>query len=277
MRRLALVLALLAALAPRPGHAGWGDFYRGSDAAGVARAAGAEARGAPLEHGVCVAEILRAQLRHRIPGNLLLAIGIQEAGVTRGGQLTIWPWAVNAAGEGRLFDNREAALGWIAARRAAGIESIDVGCMQINMRWHPEAFDGAAQGFDPAINVDYAARFLRRLYEEFGDWTAAAGAYHSRTPEAQQVYLAALRGNIETANDRIEKFRDVAAPGARPGAGAARPSLQPAPDARRGWSTGKAAGGMADGSAGGSAGGARFGIYSDAPLKPMISPPSPSS
>ncbi|MCP1169839.1 lytic transglycosylase domain-containing protein, partial [Limimaricola sp. ASW11-118] len=216
MRRLGVLLALALTLAPRPGLAGWGDFYRGSNAPPAQGAtAGADARGAPLEHGVCVAEILRAQLRHRIPGNLLLAIGIQEAGVTRNGQLTIWPWAVNAAGEGRLFDDAGAALGWIAARRAAGIDSIDVGCMQINMRWHPEAFDGAAQGFDPAVNVEYAARFLRRLYEEFGDWTAAAGAYHSRTPEAQKIYLAALRGNIETANSRIAGFRDVAAPGAR--------------------------------------------------------------
>ena len=270
MRRAVLALALAAALVPRPGLAGWGDFYRGSDALRAGTVAGAPSNGAPLERGVCVAEILRAQLRHRIPGNLLLAIGIQEAGVTRGGQLTIWPWAVNAAGEGRLFDGREAALDWIAERRAAGIDSIDVGCMQINLRWHPEAFDGAAQGFDPARNVDYAARFLRRLYQEFGDWTAAAGAYHSRTPEAQKIYLAALRGNLATANERISGFRDLAAPGA----GGAAPLLAPARPAaetssgsphlaRRGWSVG--------------GGGARFGIYSNAPLQPVIGAADPSS
>ncbi|MGX9855032.1 lytic transglycosylase domain-containing protein [Limimaricola variabilis] len=273
MRRLGLALALVAALAPQTGLAGWGDFYRGSEALNAGRetisAAGAPVAGAPLERGVCVAEILRAQLRHRIPGNLLLAIGIQEAGVTRGGHLTIWPWAVNAAGEGRLFDNRDQALAWIAARRAAGIDSIDVGCMQINLRWHPDAFDGVAQGFDPARNVEYAARFLRGLYEEFGDWTAAAGAYHSRTPEAQKVYLAALRGNIEVANERIAGFRDVAAPGMRSAApiSNAGASAAPAPapgTIRRGWSVG-----------GGD--GARFGIYSDAPFRPMIGRAAPSS
>ncbi|EYD73642.1 transglycosylase SLT domain-containing protein [Limimaricola hongkongensis] len=264
MRRLGLAVALVAALLPRPGLAGWGDFYRGSGARQAPAAAGADAHGAPLEHGVCVAEILRAQLRHRIPGNLLLAIGIQEAGVTRGGHQTIWPYAVNAAGEGRLFDSRAQALGWIAQRRAAGIDSIDVGCMQINMRWHPEAFEDTAQGFDPARNVDYAARFLRGLYEEFGDWTAAAGAYHSRTPEAQQVYLAALRRNIEVANDRIAGFRDIAGRGAAsPVAPGASPLARGA--MRRGWS------------AGGAAGGARFGIYSNAPLRPVIGRADPAS
>ncbi|WP_341212440.1 lytic transglycosylase domain-containing protein [uncultured Limimaricola sp.] len=276
MKRLALALSLVAALVPRPGLAGWGDFYRGSESLGASRAvAGGDARGAPLERGVCVAEILRAQLRHRIPGNLLLAIGIQEAGVTRGGHLTIWPWAVNAAGEGRLFESRDAALGWIAERRASGIESIDVGCMQINLRWHPDAFADARQGFDPAQNVDYAARFLRGLFDEFGDWTAAAGAYHSRTPEAQGIYLAALRRNIEVANERIAGFRDIAAPGASGASGG--PVLAPAPtprqrgagSMRRGWSAGGAQTG------GGS--GARFGIYSDAPLRPVMSLTTPSS
>jgi hypothetical protein len=268
MRRLALALSLVAALVPRPGLAGWGDFYRGSGSLAASSAvAGADARGAPLERGVCVAEILRAQLRHRIPGNLLLAIGIQEAGVTRGGHLTIWPWAVNAAGEGRLFDSRDAALGWIAERRAAGIESIDVGCMQINLRWHPDAFADAGQGFDPAQNVEYAARFLRGLFEEFGDWTAAAGAYHSRTPEAQGVYLAALRRNVEIANERIAGFRDIAAPGASGAPVLAPASRQPgAGSMRRGWSAGGAQGG-----------GARFGIYSDAPLRPVMSIATPSS
>ncbi|SDF35083.1 lytic transglycosylase domain-containing protein [Limimaricola pyoseonensis] len=244
------LLALGLALAAGPAPADWSGFYRPSAAAAaVARAP--EAAG-PVERGLCVNAILRAQLRYDIPGNLLLGIGIQEAGVTRGGRLTIWPWAVNAAGEGRLFDSRAAALDWIAARRAAGVSSIDVGCMQINMRWHPDAFRDTAQGFDPAVNVDYAARFLRGLYEELGDWTAAAGAYHSRTPEAQQVYLASLRRNVAVANDRISSFRDLAAAAPRQ----AMPAAPAVPARRGGWSRG--------------GGGDSFGLYSDAPIQPVL-------
>lgn len=160
--------------------------------------------------GLCVTEILRAQDRYGIPGNLLLGIGLQEAGVSRKGQLTVWPWAVNAAGEGRLFDTRDAAMGWVRERQMQGVDSIDVGCMQINLRWHPSAFRSLEDGFDPVINIDYAARFLRSLYAETGDWMRAAGAYHSRTPDVADVYLASLKRNVAVANDRIQAFRAIA-------------------------------------------------------------------
>ncbi|MGY6704338.1 lytic transglycosylase domain-containing protein [Roseinatronobacter sp.] len=174
--------------------------------------------------GTCIAEILRAQQRYGIPDNLLLGIGLQEAGTSRGGRLTVWPWAVNAAGEGRLFDTRQAAMAWVRERQQSGVQSIDVGCLQINLRWHPNAFANLEQGFDPAINVDYAARFLRGLYAETGDWMRAAGAYHSRTPDLAAIYLASLRRNVAVANDRIAAFHTLA--GARAAAHSSPPVTQ---------------------------------------------------
>ena len=162
---------------------------------------------------MCVAEILRAQARYGIPDNMLLGIGLQEAGVSRGGRLTVWPWAVNAAGEGRIFENRDAAMAWVRERQAAGVDSIDVGCMQINLRWHPGAFANLEEGFDPFINIDYAARFLAGLYAETGDWMRAGGAYHSRTPEKAGIYLSSLRRNVAVANDRIDTFRGMVGAG----------------------------------------------------------------
>ena len=44
--------------------------------------------------------------------------------------------------------------------------------------------------FDPATNANYAARFLSDLYSELGNWSEAAGAYHSRTPKYAQKYAA---------------------------------------------------------------------------------------
>ena len=44
--------------------------------------------------------------------------------------------------------------------------------------------------FDPDTGADYAARFLRSLYAERGDWSAAAGAYHSQSPDRAGVYRA---------------------------------------------------------------------------------------
>jgi hypothetical protein len=73
--------------------------------------------------------------------------------------------------------------------QAQGVRSIDVGCLQVNLLQHPEAFTTLDQAFDPAANVNYAARFLRELFAESLDWTQAAAAYHSRTPDLGMAYL----------------------------------------------------------------------------------------
>ena len=62
--------------------------------------------------------------------------------------------------------------------------------MQINYRWHGHAFPSLEDMFDPEWTATYAAQFLRTLYEERGSWSAAAGAYHSLTPELAQKYRA---------------------------------------------------------------------------------------
>ena len=185
--------ALLGAVLSAPALAqGWGSFYEPSQKNAVTKTARTlAAKGGP--EGVCIREILAAQTRHGIPDNLLLAIGLQEAGTRRNGHFTVWPYAVNAAGEGRLFDNRNAALDWVAERQASGIRSIDVGCMQINMRWHPDAFASVSEGFDPRVNVDYAARFLKRLHRRTGSWMQAAGSYHSFEPSTATSTLTGCK------------------------------------------------------------------------------------
>lgn len=148
----------------------------------------------------CMAAILSAQERHGIPNNLLLAIGIQEAGRQINGKTTIWPWAVNAEGNGVFFKSREQAIGWIKSQQAQGVRSIDVGCMQINLRWHQEAFSSLEEAFDPMVNADYAARFLSNLRRQEGSWWEAAGSYHSKTAVHRDRYLTALAHNQKIAN-----------------------------------------------------------------------------
>lgn len=153
--------------------------------------------------GVCLSEIMSAQNRYAIPNNLLLAIGLREAGLSRGGRLTVWPWSVNADGSGHFLPDREAAIAHVREKQASGASLIDIGCMQVNLRWHPDAFPSLEDGFDPALNVDYAARFLVRLHAETGDWRAAAGRYHSADPERSAVYLTALEANLAIANGAV--------------------------------------------------------------------------
>ena len=83
--------------------------------------------------------------------------------------------------------------------------------MQINLLHHPNAFASLEEGFDPLANARYAARFLKELYAERGDWMAAAGNYHSRTPERAQAYRNAVASRLPE-----EQARAGSAPGWNP-------------------------------------------------------------
>lgn len=191
---------------------GWAGFYTSSATSSPTQPAQnrAPGTGTGSVENICLNAIFSAQQRHGIPDNLLLAIGLQEAGMSRDTGLTVWPWSVNAAGEGRQFDSRQAAMNWVSERQSSGVDSIDVGCMQINLRWHPEAFSTLQEGFDPLVNVDYAARFLVTLKKKTGDWMEAAGSYHSFNPEPKAIYLSSLRRNVAVANDRLAYFAQAA-------------------------------------------------------------------
>jgi hypothetical protein len=66
--------------------------------------------------------------------------------------------------------------------------SIDVGCMQISLTNHPDAFASMDQAFDPHLNADYGARFLVQLFEKTGSWLKAVEYYHSATPDIGHDY-----------------------------------------------------------------------------------------
>ncbi|OIQ74848.1 transglycosylase SLT domain protein [mine drainage metagenome] len=110
------------------------------------------------------------------------AIAIAETGRKQAGALRPWPWTVNMEGTGLWFDSEAEARTYAQTHLSAGADSFDVGCFQLNYRWHGQAFASLDAMFNPVENALYAARFLRSLYEEYGDWTTAAGAYHSRNP-----------------------------------------------------------------------------------------------
>jgi hypothetical protein len=145
----------------------------------------------------CAPAIARAELRYRLPPGLLMAIGNVESGrrSTDGRTVQPWPWTVNASGEGRYFDGMTEATTWVQERQSAGVLSIDVGCMQVNLLQHPDAFKSLASAFDPATNADYAARFLLSLYQKTGDWMTAAGFYHSQTTDIAEPYRRLVLAN----------------------------------------------------------------------------------
>ena len=77
--------------------------------------------------------------------------------------------------------------------RKLDVRSVDIGLMQINWKFHGRHFDSMLQLFDPATNLDYAARYLKSLLKEHGDLEQAVAHYHSNTEEFQVKYLQAFR------------------------------------------------------------------------------------
>jgi len=139
----------------------------------------------------------QAERAYALPSGLLLAIGRVESGRWDAalGRVVPWPWAVDAAGDGKLLDSKQAAIARTAALRDAGQRNVDVGCYQINLASHPSAFADLQQAFDPVANADYAARFLAELHVHLGNWNDAVAAYHSAQPDLGTPYRQAVFAN----------------------------------------------------------------------------------
>jgi hypothetical protein len=159
---------------------------------------------------VCLQKIRGEERAHRIPSGLLAAIGFTESGRTVTGKRSVWPWTVNAEGEGHFFESKAEAVTFVEGKLADGVESIDVGCMQINLKHHPEAFASLEDAFDPATNVAYGADFLKSLHDQANGWMAAARRYHSATPEKGQAYGELVLANWSGAAKQKELAADTA-------------------------------------------------------------------
>lgn len=155
-------------------------------AAALATPASAERADVGAER--CERAILEGARSEGVPESVLHAISLTETGRPQGGRLRPWPWAINREGQGYWFENRDEALAFAKASLAAGRTSFDVGCFQINYRYHGMNFPSLETMFEPSAGARYAAQFLRSLYR--GNWSQAAGSYHSQTPARADVYRA---------------------------------------------------------------------------------------
>ena len=131
-----------------------------------------------------------AERQYSLPVGLLGAIGRIESGhwdVTLG-RVVPSPWAIDAGGQSHLKDSKAEAVQEVQALQSKGIHNIDVGCFQINLQNHPNAFADLDKAFDPTANAQYAARFLSSLHRRLENWRDAVAAYHSVTPALGTPY-----------------------------------------------------------------------------------------
>lgn len=131
----------------------------------------------------CLAQTAKYEKKEKIQTNLLSSVALVESGRYSEKHKTgvAWPWTVGALKKGTFYDTKAQAVAAVEKLRAQGVENIDVGCMQINLKYHPDAFRSLDEAFDPQKNVAYAAKYLKSLYDETKSWGAAATRYHSKS------------------------------------------------------------------------------------------------
>ena len=135
-----------------------------------------------------------------LPAKLLPAISRVESGRLdpATGRVRPWPWTINVEGVGHVYDSKEQVIAAVTALQAKGVRSIDVGCMQVNLMHHPNAFPTLDQAFEPMTNAAYAARFLTSLHGLLKDWNLATAAYHSMDPVRGEEYQRLVLGRVMT-------------------------------------------------------------------------------
>ena len=138
----------------------------------------------------CKALARAAEERHGLPDGILQSISTVEASrIQSDGSYRAWPWTLNDNGKGLFFDDREKVLDYLYTHMTNPDTSIDIGCMQINTKWHGASFETLDEMLDPASNIAYAAGFLTDLYYAHGSWSDAIRHYHSSDQRKNDPYL----------------------------------------------------------------------------------------
>ena len=131
----------------------------------------------------------RIESETNLPIHLLSSISRVEAGrKLSSGEVKGWPWSINHAGKGLYFETKKGALKYLKNAVSNGSKNIDVGCMQLNYRWHKGAFSSLDDMFDPEKNIQYAAKFVKELYGRHQNWKDVIKHYHSNKKKFNVPY-----------------------------------------------------------------------------------------
>ncbi|HMR32054.1 MAG TPA: transglycosylase SLT domain-containing protein [Geminicoccaceae bacterium] len=139
---------------------------------------------------LCGDAVGAAEQRYNVPSGLLQAIALSESGRwDKQARVTVaWPWAVTSGADSFFAPDKQSAIATVRRLQREGRRNIDVGCMQVNLMHHPDAFADLDSAFDPEVNAGYGARFLSGLREATRSWSRAVERYHSADPDRGRSY-----------------------------------------------------------------------------------------
>lgn len=163
-----------------------------------------ELANASPSNNLCLRAITQVSRQTGVPYDVLTAVALTETGTKRGKDYEPWPWAINVEGKGYMFKTRDEAIQNTMHHIYGGKTSVDLGCMQMNWRWHKGKFGSSiVKAFDPYTNVSAAATFLKSLYQQTGNWMQAIGRYHSGTYKFAKIYMAKASVNRNLVRKRL--------------------------------------------------------------------------
>ena len=128
-----------------------------------------------------LAELIdKTEQDYAIPSGLLKSIASVESGNK--------PYALNISGKTIFTNSTEEAVKIVRLYQDEGVTNIDLGLAQINLHWHGKHFSSISEMLEPKHNLEYAAKFLSKLYRKHGSWNKAVRHYHSANPQYHIKY-----------------------------------------------------------------------------------------
>jgi hypothetical protein len=142
----------------------------------------------------CTEHVLEAEQELSIPRGLLLSIALVESGQDGSPQ----PFAMNLDGKTVYSDNADEAKNHLLDNKGRVRQNATVGCMQLSVQHHRASFRPVERILDPAANVWYAARFLKRLRADSGSWSTAVARYNGGSRSQQRDYTCKIFQHLES-------------------------------------------------------------------------------
>jgi len=142
----------------------------------------------------CTEHVLEAERELSIPRGLLLSIALVESGQDGSPQ----PFAMNLDGKSVYSENADEAKSHLLDSKGRVRQNATVGCMQLSVQHHRSNFRPVERILDPAANVWYAARYLKRLRADSGSWNVAIARYNGGSRSQQREYTCKIYQNLES-------------------------------------------------------------------------------
>jgi len=126
---------------------------------------------------------------HQVPVDILYAVALAESGMPYQGEQMPWPWALNIDGRSVFCESQQDAVHRVA-QAIRQEQSVDIGLMQINWRWHRQRFTSVDESLVPIKNLSAGATILYEQFEQTDDWWEAVGRYHDPGQDAESLKSA---------------------------------------------------------------------------------------